>query len=74
MAYPPNTCEDIDPKKPVNEGYAFQFRLKGVGYAKVDLIRFFAEQKNENIYEACPPTTATQTTDTTCPLNDYPSI
>ena len=74
VAYPPNTCEDIDPKKPVNEGYAFQFRLKGVGYAKVDLIRFFAEQKNENIYEACPPTTATQTTDTTCPLNDYPSI
>ena len=74
VAYPPNTCEDLDPGKPVNEGYAFQFRLKGVGYAKLDLIRFFAEQKNENIYEACPPATATQTTDTSCPLNDYPSI
>ena len=74
VAYPPNTCEAIDPKKPVNEGYAFQFRLKAVGYAKLDLIRFFAEQKNENVYEACPPATATQTTDTTCPLNDYPSI
>ena len=74
VAYPPNTCESIDPKKPVNEGYAFQFRLKGVGYAKLDLIRFFAEQNNENIYESCPPATAVQTTDTTCPLNDYPSI
>ena len=74
VAYPPDTCESLDPKKPVNEGYAFQFRLKGVGHARVDLMRFFAEQRNEDVYESCPPTTATQTTDTTCPLDDFPSI
>ena len=69
---PPNTSAKTDTKTPGNLGNTFQFRLKGVGYAQVDSMRFFAEVISEDIYPDRP--TGTQTTDSGCPLTEYPEI
>jgi len=74
VANPPNSQEDLDPKKPVDQGYEFQFRLSGTGSATVDTLRFFAEQRNEDVYPPCPPAVGVETENTSCPLDDFPQI
>lgn len=69
---PPNTSTKTDTATPGNLGNTFQFRLKGVGYAELDSMRFFAEVISEDIYPDRP--TGIQTTDTGCPLTEYPQI
>jgi len=74
IANPPQTSENLAPSKPTNDGYTFQFRLAGTGFAKVDRLRFFARQDNEDVYGAAPPATATQTQEYGCPLEEFPEI
>jgi len=71
---PSEDCENLDPKKPVSRGYSFQFRVQVTGQAQIPQIRAFCNIETEDRYRACPPETATQTTDNTCPLEDYLTI
>lgn len=72
FANPPNTSTKTDMSTPSNLGNTFQFRLKGVGYAQLDSMRFFAEVISEDIYPNRPA--GNQTTDSGCPLTEYPQI
>jgi len=74
LANPPCDLENIDPGKQADWGYSFQFRLAGTGYTRVDALRFFAKQMNEDVDKERPSTTATQTTEFGCPLPEYPAV
>lgn len=74
LSNPQTTCEDLGNDKPINRGYTYQFRVQGTGSTRVSRIRAFCDVETEDIYRACPPETATQSTDATCPLDDYLAI
>jgi len=74
LADPPCDLENLSPGKQVNRGYSFQFRLQGTGYARVDALRFFSQQINEDVDLERPATTATETSEYGCPLQEYPAV
>ena len=71
---PPETCENLDPKKPVSRGYSFQFRIQVTGRANISQVRAFCNIETEDRYRQCPPTVATETSDNTCPLDEFLTI
>jgi len=74
LGNPTKTCEDLGVDKPVNRGYAYQFRIQGTGSARISRIRAFCNVETEDVYKACPPSVAVQSTDATCPLDEYLAI